>query len=110
MFLNNFLIKNHTFGIKTSPLCSFCNLSNKTPFHIFYESECVKYLWSDLVQCFQNNLVLSTSTPQTIISGILDSATTGSIFKINKIFITFYLYLCYVCYKCVSPEKVHKFE
>ena len=110
MFLNNFLIKNHTFGIKTCPLCSFCNLSNKTPFHIFYESECVKYLWSDLVQCFQNNLVLSTSTPQTIISGILDSATTGSIFKINKIFITFYLYLCYVCYKCVSPEKVHKFE
>ena len=102
-----FLIKNHTFGIKAFPLCSFCNLSNKTPFHIFYEYEHVKYLWSDLVQCFQNNLILSFFTPQTTISGIFDSATTGSIFKINKIFITFYLYLCY---KCISPEKVHKFE
>ena len=76
--LNNILYTNkklHIFGIKSSPLCSFCNLYNKTPFHIFYECDCVKCLQSDLVQCFQNTLILQTLTPQTAILGILDSVS-----------------------------------
>ena len=55
--LNNVLFLNkklHTFGIKPSPLCSFCNLYNETPYHMFYECDGVKCFWSDLVQCFQN--------------------------------------------------------
>ena len=59
--------KLHIFGIKSSPFCSFCNLSGKTPFHIFYKWDCVKYLWSDLVQCIQNTLILPDLTPQTTI-------------------------------------------
>ena len=58
--LNNVLFLNkklHTFGIKPSPLCSFCNLYDKTPYHMFYECDHVKCLWSDLLQCFQNNLI-----------------------------------------------------
>ena len=31
--------KPHPFGIKLSPLCSFCNLYDETPFHIFYECD-----------------------------------------------------------------------
>ena len=60
--LNNVLFLNkklHTFGIKPSPLCSFCNLYNKTSY-MFYECDRVKWFWSDLVQCFQNNLILPT--------------------------------------------------
>ena len=56
--LNNVLFLNkklYTFGIKPSPLCSFCNLYDETPLHIFYECNAVKCLWVDLVQCFQNN-------------------------------------------------------
>ena len=36
--LNNILYLNkklHIVGIKSSPLCSFCNLYDETPFHIF---------------------------------------------------------------------------
>ena len=76
--------KPHPFGIKLSPLCSFCNLYDETPFHIFYErDEC---LWSDLIKCFQNNLILPTLTPQTVIFGFLDSANNDSIFENNKAF------------------------
>ena len=85
--LNNVLFHNkkpHPFGIKLSPLCSFCNLYDETPFHIFYErDEC---LWSDLIKCFQNNLILPTLTPQTVIFGFLDSANNDSIFENNKAF------------------------
>ena len=50
--LNNvlFLTKRlHIFGIKSLPLCCFCNLNDETPFHMFYEFDRVKCLWSDLV-------------------------------------------------------------
>ena len=39
---------------------SVCNLYSETPFHIFYECDRVKCLWSDLVQCSPNTLVLPT--------------------------------------------------
>ena len=44
----------------------------------------VKCLWSDLVQCFQSNLILPTLTPQTASFGFLDSANNDSIFENNK--------------------------
>ena len=49
----------------SSPLYSLCHLYDETPFHIFYECDPVKYLWSDLAQCFQNTVILPTLTPQT---------------------------------------------
>ena len=58
--------------MKSSPLCSFCNLYDETLFHIFYECDRVKRLWSDLVQCFQNTSILPTLTTQTAILGIPD--------------------------------------
>ena len=64
--LNNVLDLNkklQIFGIKSSPQCSFCNLYDENPFHIFYECDRVKFLWSELVQCFQNTLILRTLTP-----------------------------------------------
>ena len=54
-----FLIKKlHTFRIKPSPLCSFCNLCDETPYDIFHECDRVKFLQSDLLKFFQNNLSL----------------------------------------------------
>ena len=97
--LSNVLILNkkvHIFGIKSSPLCSFGNSYDETPFHIFYKCDRIKRLWSDLVQYFENSLILLTLTLQAAIFGILDSAMNDSILKNNKVFIHhIYLYLNY---------------
>ena len=77
--------KINTFGIKPSSLCSFCNFYDETPYQIFYECDRVKCLRSDLVQCFQNNLILPTLTPQTAIFGFLDYTNNDSIFENNTL-------------------------
>ena len=105
--LNNVLFLNkklHTFGIKLSPLCSFCNLYNETPLHIFYECDSVKCLWSDLDFFFQKNLILTTLTPQAAIFRILQSPSSESIFKNNKVFIKHTL-LMFKLYVFKSREK-----
>ena len=88
---NNVLFVNkklHTFGIKPSPLCSFCNLYDKTPYHMFYECDHAKY--------FQNNLILPTLTRQTAIFEFLDYTNNDSFFSffflktINALATTFY--------------------
>ena len=105
--LNNVLFLNkklHTFGIKPSPLCSFCNLYDETPYHMFCECDCVKCLWSDLVQCFQNNLILPTLTPQTAIFGFLDYTNNDSIFENNKC-LSNHILLIFKLYVYKSREK-----
>ena len=101
LFLNK---KLYTFGIKPSQLCSFCNLYDETPLHVFYECNAVKCLWADLVQCFQNNLILPTLTPQAAILGIPESASNYSIFKNNKVFIN-HILLIFKLYVFKSREK-----
>ena len=98
--LNNVLFLNkklHTFRIKSSPPCFFCNLYDETPFHILYECDRVKCLWSELVQCFQNNLILPTLTPQTPIFAFFNSANNDSIFENNKFFINHILLIFKLC-------------
>ena len=105
--LNNALFLNrklHTFGKKPSLLCSFCNLYDETPYHIFYECDRVKCLWSDLVQCFQNNLILPTLTPQTAIFGFLDYTNNDSIFENNKC-LSNHILLIFKLYVYKSREK-----
>ena len=105
--LSNVLFVNkklHTFGIKPSPLCSFCNLYDETPYHMFYECDRVKCLWSDLVQCFQNNLILPTLTPQTAIFGFLDYTNNDSIFENNKC-LSNHILLIFKLYVYKSREK-----
>ena len=77
--LNNVLFLNkklHIFGIKSSSLCSFCNLCDETPLHIFYECGGIECLLSDLVEYFQNSLVLPILTQQAAIFGFLDSTNS----------------------------------
>ena len=105
--LNNVLFLNkklHTFGIKPSPLCFFCNLNDETSLHIFYGCDAVKCLWEDFVQCFQNNLLLPTLTPQAPILRSLESASNDSTFKTNKVFIN-HIILVFNLYVFKSREK-----
>ena len=64
------------------------NLYDKSPLYMFCECGRVKCLWSGLVQCFQNSLMIPTLTPQTAITpqtamiiGIPDSASSDTILK-----------------------------
>ena len=71
---------------------------------MLYGCDTVKRLPVDLVQCFQNNLILPTLTLQAIIFGILESASNDSIFKNNKVFINLIL-LIFKFYVFKSREK-----
>ena len=101
LYLNK---KPHIFGIKSFPLCSFCNLYDETPFQIFYECDRAKFFRSQLAQCFQNTLILVTLIPQTAILGILDSASNNSFFENNKILIN-HILLIFKLYVYKSREK-----
>ena len=85
-------------------MCSFCNLFDESPIHGVYECGCVKYLWSDLVQCSENTLTLPTLTPRTAIFRILDSVRNNSFFEKNKIFIN-HILLIFKLYVYKSREK-----
>ena len=92
--LNNVLFLNkklHIFGIKSSPLCSFRNLYDEAPLHIFYECDDTKCLWLDLVQYFQNSLVLPTLTPKlSFLDFLIPQIVTTIPRKINSSSMTFY--------------------
>ena len=62
---------------------SFYNSYDETLFHILYECDRVKCLWSELVQCFQNSLILPTLTSQIAIFLIFDSISNDSKQKIG---------------------------
>ena len=101
LFLNE---KTHTFGIKPSPPFSFCNLYDETLSHMFYECDPVQCLWSDLVQCFQNNLILPSLTRQTAVFGFLDYVTNASISENNKC-LSNHILLIFKLYVYKSREK-----
>ena len=105
--LNNILYLNkklYIFGIRSSPPCCFCNLYNKALFHITYECERVKCLWSDLVQSFQNTLMLPNLTLKTAILAIFVSVSNNSFFENNKIFVNHIVYI-FKLYVYKSREK-----
>ena len=83
--MSYFLIKSFILLVKS--LCSLCNLYDETPFHVFYKCDRVKFLWSSLIQCFQNSLILTTLLPHTASFWILDPASNDSTFKNNEVFI-----------------------
>ena len=105
--LNNVLFLNkklYILGIKLPALCSFCNLCDETPLHIFYECYSIKCSWLDLVHFFQNSLVLLILKLQTAISGFLDSTNSDYIFKKNELLINDIL-LIFKLYVYRSREK-----
>ena len=111
--LNNVLFLNkklHIFGIKSSPLCSFCDLCDETSLHIFYERDSIKCLWSDLVHYkIQNSFVLPILTPQTAIFSFLDSKNSHFNFHKNKLLInhTLLIFKLYVFRFIHNSQFIH---
>ena len=61
LYLNKMLFK---FGKSESPLFSFCNIKDETPYHLFYECSHTISLWSQLRHFLSNSLNIPLLTPQ----------------------------------------------
>ena len=94
--LNNVLYlnkKNFKFKIVFSPLCSFCDLENKTPIHLFYSftRNQTKSLWSKLQELMNSELLLP------LVYQIIN--------KMLKLLTICILYLSIICLKSRIQEK-----
>ena len=98
----SYLLIKKSYFLSFSP-CPFSNLFGETLFHIFYECDRIKCLWSDLVQYFENSLILPNLTQLSAIFVILGPLAMTPVLKTRKsLSITFYLHL-----NCTftDPEK-----
>ena len=70
--LNNILYLNKKlfhFGITFQSKCSFCELYDETPHHIFYECTYAQNLWNQLRLYLSEKVVLPVLNPQSAIFG-----------------------------------------
>ena len=73
--LNNVLYLNKKlfqFGIISQSKCSFCELYDETPLHIFYECTYTQNLWNQLRSYLSENVALPALNPQSVIFGFTD--------------------------------------
>ena len=49
-------------GLSNSPLCSYCNLENEVPLHLFYECSNTQRLWAELQNALRNMITLPNLT------------------------------------------------
>ena len=94
--LNNVLYLNEKslkFKIVFSPFCSFCDLENKTPIHLFYSftRNQTKSLWSKLQELMNSELLLP------LVYQIIN--------KMLKLLTICILYLSIICLKSRIQEK-----
>ena len=69
LYLNKSLTR---MGILNNSLCSFCNISDETPLHLFYECNNSTQIWSEMQLHFRNTLHLPDLTPQSALLGFFE--------------------------------------
>ena len=69
LYLNKSLTR---MGILNNSLCSFCNIYEETPLHIFYECNVTVQMWRDLQFHYKNIINLPDLTPQSAFFDFLD--------------------------------------
>ena len=79
------------FGKSDSPLCSFCNSKNETPYHLFYERSHRNFLWNQLSHFLSNSLNIPPITPQSAIFGFINQNENFLI--INHLVFNFKFYI-----------------
>ena len=60
------------FGIISQSKCSFCELYDETPHHIFYECTYAQNLWNRLRLHLSEKVALPVLNPQSVIFGFTD--------------------------------------
>ena len=98
LYLNKMLFK---FGKSGSPLCSFCNVKDETPYHLFYECSHTISLWNQLRHFLSNSLNILLLTPQSATFGFINQKENFLI--INHLLFIFKLYI----YNSRSSSKLN---
>lgn len=104
--INNILFLNkklHIFGISETPLCSFCDTSDETTCHIFFECCKSQSLWTELRNYFLDDFSLPILSPQTALFGFLDFSEHEDLMLFNHILLVFKLYI----YKSREEKTLH---
>ena len=73
LYLNKMLFK---FGKSESPLCSFCNVKDEAPYHLFYECSHAISIWNQLCHLLSNSLNIPLLTPQSAVFGFINQKKT----------------------------------
>ena len=89
LYLNEMLFK---FGERISPLFSFCNLKDETPYHLFYECSDTISLWNQIRHFLSKSLNISLLTPQNAIFGLINQRENFSITNHLLFIFKFYTY------------------
>ena len=89
LYLNKMLFK---FGKSGSPLCSFCNVKDETPYHLFYEWSHTISLWNQLRHFLFNSLNILLLTPQSAIFGFINQKENFLIINHLLFIFKFYIY------------------
>ena len=89
LYLNKWLFK---FGKSGPPLCSFCNVKDETPYHLFYEHIHTISLWNQLRHFLSNSLNIPLLTPQSAIFGFINQKENFLIINHLLFIFKFYIY------------------
>ena len=99
LFLNKMLFQ---FKKSPSPFCSFCNVVEETPIHIFYSCLVTQNLWLELQTIFTDHLIIPNLTPQSAIFGFLDTEPNSHLI-LNHLLLIFKFYI----YKARETKTTH---
>ena len=89
LYLNKMLFK---FGKSGSPLCSFCNLKDETPYHLFYECSHTISLRNQLRHFLSNSLNIPLLTPRSAIFSFMNQKENFLIINHLLFIFKFYIY------------------
>ena len=89
LYLNKMLFK---FGKSGSPLCSFCNVKDETPYHLFCERSHTISLWNQLRHFLSNSLNILLLTPQSATFGFINQKENFLIINHLLFIFKFYIY------------------
>ena len=89
------------FGKSGSPLCSFCNVKDETPYHLLYKCSHTISLWNQLHQFLSNSLNIPLLTLQGAIFGFINQR--GNFLIINHLLFIFKFYI----YNSRSSSKLN---
>ena len=81
------------FGKIDSPLCSFCEMIDETPLHLFYNYTKIKLLWSQLKEFISNEtLSIPSLAPQSSILGHIELSDDYLLINHLILIYKFYIY------------------
>ena len=96
------------FGKSGSPLGSFCNLKNETPYQLFYECSRTNSLWNQLCHFLSNYLNIPVLIPQNVIFGLINQKENFLIIVFSLLIFKLHTYNSRSSYKLTIEHLISK--